>query len=423
MEQAAVDLHLEGFPDAEVIYHSMRPWVLVMLCFMPFLASLFYCWLPTFEKYLAREFFLIFNICMGALFGLWFIGDLGDNLGDFAGVANVFGTLAQFYLYRLPSVLLLLLPYGLLLSLLYVLGKFSKSNEIVAMIQSGYSIVRITRPLLFAGIWCSVFLLGLNFHWAPQSEGKKEELTSLAKGLPMYEARNVLFRDPYSQRLWLVGIFPENFREKGKLEHVEVTTLRADGSLKNRISAPIVTWDRETKTWIFGKPTLTEFRKGESPIFTKLKEPLIKNWAETPAQIIKPSLNVDFLGLPDLSSWLNSPLAEQATSNRLSYLTHWHHRWALPFSCLVTVILAAPLSIYFTRKGVGSGVFLAILLSVLMLFFTSIALSFGEAGMLPPIVSAWATNLGFSLLGLWLYRKRMSGLPITHLLKRVMNLS
>ena len=148
-----------------------------------------------------------------------------------------------------------------------------------------------------------------------------------------------------------------------------------------------------------------------------------KTWKETPSQIIKPGLSVEHLGIPELSTWLASPLSAQAISNRPSYVTHWHYRWALPFSCLVTVILAAPLSIHFARRGSGSGIFLAVMLSIMMLFSSSISLSLGEAAIIPAALAAWLPNIGFASLGLWLYHRRVTGRPIYHSIKRLLTVN
>jgi LPS export ABC transporter permease LptG len=424
IEQASVEEQLTGFPDSDIFTNQLRPWILCGICFMPALATAAYSLGTTFDRYLSRQFASIFLICIGALFGLWLLLDLNDNLSDFDGTANPLVTVTMFYIYRLPAVLLLILPYSLLLALIYGLGKFSKSNEIIAMIQSGTGVVRVSAPLVFAGLWCSALLLGLNYHWSPHAEGKRNEMIARAKGFPIYEAKNVLYRDPGSQRIWMVGAFPENYRQGGNLLNVEVTTLNPDNTLRSRISSPRARRDRATRHWTFEGPIIARFTEGEAPAIEIMEEPLIKRtWKETPSQIIKPGLSVEHLGIPEISTWLLSPLAEQAVSNRASYLTHWHYRWALPFTCVVTVLLAAPLSIHFTRRGSGSGIFLAILLSILMIFFSSIALSLGEAALLPPILAAWLPNIGFALLGLWLYHRRVTGRPIYQTFKRLLTVN
>lgn len=424
LEQVAVKDHLEGFPDAHVFAHSLRPWILAFLCLMPAIAAAAYSLGSTFDRYLARQFATIFLICLGALFGLWLLLDLNDNLSDFKSSANRFLSVLAFYGYRSPAILLVILPYALLLALIYGLGKFSKSNEIIAMIQSGTGIVRVSAPLVFAGLWCSAFLLGLNYHWAPHAEGKRGEMVARANGWPIYDAKNVLYRDPASQRLWMVGAFPENFQQGGYLDNVEVTTLNPDNSLSTRMTSPRAWWNRTTREWTFEKPMIARFTAGESPEFLSMDEPVIrKSWSETPSQIIKPGLSVEYLGIPEITSWLASPLAKQTVSNQPSYLTHWHYRWALPFTCVVTVLLAAPLSIHFARRGSGSGIFLAVLLSVLMIFFSSVALALGEAALIPPLLAAWLPNMAFALLGLWLYHRRVTGRPIYQTFKRLLTVN
>jgi hypothetical protein len=421
-ELAAVKEHLEGFPDSDIFAHKLRPWILAVLCLLPFFAAVAYRIGTTFDRYLARQFMAIFLICLGAFFGIFLLLDLSDNLGDFKGAGtNRYISVFFFYLYRSPAILMLILPHTLLLSLIHALGKFSKSNEIIAMIQSGTGVVRVSAPLVFAGLWCSVLLLGLNYHWAPHAEGRRSEMIARANGWPIYDAKNVLYRDPASQRLWMVGAFPENFQQGGQLNNVEVTTLNPDNTLNSRMTSPRARWDRATREWTFEQPLIARFAEGESPEFESTDEPMVeKTWKETPSQIIKPGLSVEYLGIPEISSWLASPLAKQEITNQSSYLTHWHYRWALPLTCLVTVLLAAPLSIHFTRRGSGSGIFLAVLLSILMIFFASIALALGESAIIPPALAAWMPNMGFGLLGLWLYHRRVTGRPIYQSFKRLL---
>ncbi len=421
LEQAAVLEQIRGYPESHLFSHGLRPYILLLLCFMPAIAAIAYSLGSTFDRYLAREFLSIFAICLSALFALWLLLDLNDNLGDFSESKNMLASVLEFYLLRSPAILLVLLPYTLLLALIYGLGKFSKTNEIISIIQSGSSIIRVTAPLIFAGLWCSIFLLGLNYHWAPHAEGLRDELIAQANDRPIVQASNVLYRDPTSERLWMVGVFPENFNRGIPLQNVEITTINPDRTINTRMASPSALWNENTRVWTFENPIITRFTEGEAPVYEQMNEPLLrKNWNETPGQLIKPGLSVEYQGIPELSTWLSSPLADQAVSNRPAYLTHWHYRWALPVTCIVTVLLAAPLSIHFARRGAGSGIFLAVVLSVLMLFISSITLALGEATIIPPVLAAWTPNIVFTLLGLYLFHRRITGRPIYQSVRRLL---
>ncbi len=424
LEMTAVGEQFSGFPDSHICTHRLRPVILGFLCFMPAIAAFAYTLGTTFDRYLSRQFLTIFGICLAALFAIWLLLDLNDNLGDFKGAENLLESILLFYLYRAPAILIVILPYSLLLALIYGLGKFSKSNEIIAIIQSGTSIARVSAPLIFAGVWCSALLLGLNYHWAPHAEGMREELIAEAKGQPIIEASNVLYRDSNSERLWMVGAFPINYQRGEPLQDVEITTMRPDRTLKTRMTTEQAVYDRQERTWTFSKPSIARFTDGDSPSFEQMETDLVrKTWKETPSQIIKPGLDVEFLGIPELSTWLASPIAKQPTSNTPAYLTHWHYRWALPITCIVTVLLAAPLSIHFARRGAGSGVFVAVVLSVLMIFVSSITLSLGEASVVSPWLAAWLPNIVFTLIGFWLYHRRITGRPIYQTIRKLVTFS
>jgi lipopolysaccharide export system permease protein len=223
-ESKAVDAQLLGFPDSDAPAHLMRPKILGVVCFLPTLAGIAYACGGVLARYLARQFFGIFMICFGSLLTIWLLMDLQNNLADLRQSDELMGTLITFYGTRLPAILLLLLPYSLLLSLLYCLGKLSKSNEIVAMIQTGRSLPRICLPLISAGVLSTLLCAGLNYHWAPVSDGASEDIMLEAKGAAVLAASNVLYRNAPKHRLWMVGTFPRDYEKGRPLQAVEVTT-------------------------------------------------------------------------------------------------------------------------------------------------------------------------------------------------------
>jgi len=419
-ENRAVEAQLLGFPDSDATAHHARPWILGVLCFLPMLAGVGYALSGTITRYLARQFCTIFAICFGALFVIWLLIDLQNNLSDMRGSKSLLATMGVFYGTRLPSILLLLLPYALLLSLLYCLGKLSKSREILAMIQTGRALPRIASPLIAAGLLCTLLCAGLNFHWAPVAEGTGDEILQKAKGSPVTEATDVLFRNAEHRRLWMVGSFPPDYEKDAPLRNVEVTTSGDDGTLISRLAAKEARWDRKSRTWTFEDATTVYFTPDMPPEYETSGSSVVKEgWPETPWQLIKPGLSAPFLGIPDLNGWLQSNTGNETMISPAPYLTQWHYRWAQPAICLVTVLLAAPLGIHFSRRGSTGGVAVAVLLSGGLMFLTTISLSLGEAGYLSPALSAWLPNLVFALIGVYLFQRRIAGRPIYQTLRRV----
>lgn len=418
-ESHAVKQQLVGFPDSDVASQQARPLILGALCFLPALASLVYTFGSILDRYIIREFLSIFGICLSALLMIWLLIDLSDKISDFRSSRQIWRTMALFYGIRSPAILLLLLPYSLLLSLLYSLGKLSTHREILSMVQAGRGVLRITLPLMIAGVFFSLLSMGLNYHWAPTAEGAVKNVLDAAKGKQVNDADNVLYRDARTHRLWMVGAFPRNYQNGNPLQNVEVTTSHDDDSLESRIWTKRALWDRQTRTWIFDNPSIGRFRSDQPVEYKMMTVPfMIKSWSETPWQLIKPGLSARNLGIPDLNAWLNSNQKHAGTADASPYLTQWHYRWAFPFTCLVTVLLATPLGIHFARRGAGGGVFIAVVLSALMLLMGNISLALGESGTLGPAKAAWLPNVAFTLIGLYLFRRRISGVPIYRTIKR-----
>lgn len=419
-EMEAVNQQLIGFPDSDAQAHRARPVVMMALCFLPALTSLLYSLSGTMDRYMVRQFIGIFFISFTGLVMIWLLVDLGNVISDFRGPDNVLWSITRFYLTRSPAVISVLIPYGLLLAVLYSLGKLSANREIIAMIQSGRSLVRITMPLILLGVIFSLLCMGLNYHWAPAAEGNAEILLKEAGGKPAAAAANVLYRNPENRRLWLIGTFPKDYQTGKPLGEVEITTTRPDMTLESRLSAKSASWDRHTRKWTFEEPVVGNFKPDEPVIFETHQGPLtVDNWSETPWQLIKPGLSAENLGIPDLNSWLQTNRRIGLFADPAPYQTQWHYRWALPLGCLITVLLTAPLGVFFSRRGAGGGVFLAVVLSGLMLLLTSISVALGASGTLHPAHAAWLPNVIFTLLALYLFHRRISGRPIYHLLRRL----
>lgn len=424
-ELHAVQIHLLGFPDSDQQSLNLRPVILGAFCLLPAFAALCYAFSGILDRYLARQMLGAVGICSLALMVIYVLLDVNDNVNEFQKAENTTSFLIQYYAVTLPAVFVQLVPFALMLGLLYCLGKLSHSREIIAMIQTGRGVVRVIAPLGVVGLFLSIACLLLNYHWAPWGDGYKDALIEFAKSGSKSQARNVLFvyRDQAQtpKRVWLVGSFPYNYTPSEPLRDVVIRSKDENGPT-TVLSAPLATWFSDTRTWSFEDAELLEIRAELEdgvvmPKFTTLPSPyFIRDYPETPWQIVKPGLKEEHLGIPELMSWLQQYSGDE-WSPRRAYLTQLHYRWAQPWICLVAVLLAAPLGIVFTRRGTAGGVAIAVFLSTSMLLSAEIALSLGDAGILSPALAAWGTNIVFTVIALFLLSRRLRGRPIYQTLK------
>lgn len=412
-ELSSVHQQLLGFPDSHVVTEQARPWIMAGICLLPALGAWLYSLGDILDRYITRRFLTMFGICMAGLYVVWLLLDLSDNVGELTSSDNVVGTALVYYFTRLPAVLMLLLPYALMLSLLESLSRLSSNREVIAIIQAGRSVLRLCVPLIIAGAVCTLLALGINYHWAPVAEGSQNEILQRATGQQTKKASKVVYRNLHTGRLWMVNSFPPDYQKGKALLGVEVTTTGEDGKLASRLTAKKASWDPDTGEWTFYKAVICRYADRKPPVYEMPEGPLIiGGWDETPWQIIKPGLEAKHLGVPGLNAWLNTHEKFPNIADPEPYLTHRHYRFALPFACMITVLLAAPLAIQFSRRASTGGIFLAIALSCLMLLINTIILALGESGYLPPMLAAWLPNIIFGGIGFYLLQRRVTGKPI-----------
>src|SRR2546423_1026314 len=90
------------------------------------------------------------------------------------------------------------------------------------------------------------------------------------------------------------------------------------------------------------------------------------------------------------------------------FRTHYHYRIALPWTCFVVALIAAPLGVGFSRRGVLASVATAILLIFALNFSTHLFLALGEGDRVPPWIAGWAPTIVFGMIGLYLLQLRSS---------------
>lgn len=429
IEQQRVISHLKGFPDENFIAHILRPYLISLLFFVPCILAFINSLSGILDRYLMSQFTRCFLICFFAMSALFVLMELQNRASEFSDFSLV--EVLTYYLIQAPQMLMMIIPYSLLLSLLWCLGKLSKSKEIVSVIQGGRSIMRLIRPFILVGLFLSLIMFILSYHWAPYSEAYKRALNNTFQKENNYVATNVGYGDPESGRVWTVGSFPKNFSNGEPLKNITITQTNQEHQITERFLSKLAVWQGDTRTWeltdiihIDFTPTLkstvspsdkVNHHKVTFPKITK-KQTLTLDLPETPWQIIRPALKPNQLGIPELTSWIsNNP--DHPLSFKRAYSTWWHFRFAQPFICIIIVLLSIPLGISFSRSSSGGGITIAILLSAIMLFCSEVFPTLGESGHLPPILAAWATNILFGFVAIFLFHRRLSGKPIFQKIK------
>jgi len=353
------------------------------------------------DLYISRQFLRMIGLSFFALMLLYYIGtivDLSEKL--FKGQASGW-VLAQYMWYSTPRFIYYVIPFATLVAVLGTIGGLTKSSELTVMRACGISLYRAAMPLLVIGILSSSLLFFLEERVLAQSNKKADELEDTIRDRP-HHTTNI------ENRNWLVGrndriYYYANFDSRGgEIHHLSVfEPMTKPYRLVNQVfvnvaSCPDLTC--QSGVW--------QADQGWQQRFTRAERPVRKSFARR-SIALDPMKNFT-LAQVDASMMTFNELRDYIARSRASGFNITEERVnlqskiAFPAVTLVMTALAVPFAVSTGRRGALYGIGLAIILSVSYWLLTNFFLAAGRAGLLPPALAAWATNILFMSIASYL---------------------
>ena len=353
------------------------------------------------DRYVLKKFLVPFLYCVIGFIAIWFVFDLSDNLQDFMLGNASFQSLWDYYASQIPEIVVMSVPIGTLLAILYSFSAMSRSNEIITMLGAGRSIVRILLPLMVVGVFLTGLTTYFNYESAPHASGIKKVLVGdIRRGAKAEKSiRAHLFRNREDRRTWFVSRMPLS---GARLTGVQIVQQDPEGSIVQQWYAREATYDSNLLQWNLTDARYVEMNTEGDILKAELKDLIrIDGWSETPWRIASSMLNADFLSVEELNDYLKYN-SDFPASRLAPYLTHWHYRWAMPTICFLVIFVAAPCAIVYSRRGVLGGVATAIGMFFSLVFVSLVFIALGKGNRVSPAVAAWGPMFAFFLIGLFM---------------------
>jgi len=352
------------------------------------------------DRYVIRNFLEAYFYCIAAFFSIWLVFDISDNISTFLDERLPLHRVLHYYLTQVPQIFVILLPVSLLLGLLFCLGRMSRANEIVSMLTAGISLPRLLFPLLVIGVLTSAGAFALNYTLAPHADLARRTFIEETHSRRDYKGiTGQIFRNRADNRTWFIQSFRPG---QNQFNNVQVLQQDADDNITRDYLATRAIYRPETKAWELQTVKIVDYDvAGNIKASRIVPSFLVKHWSETPFRLASANVHADSLSVPELRDYLdfNSDFPAVLLA---PFATHLQYRLALPWSCLVVVFIAAPLSIGFSRRGILANVATAILLVFAMNFLTHLFLALGEGYRISPWLAAWTPNIIFAIIGVYL---------------------
>ncbi|MGQ0815499.1 MAG: LptF/LptG family permease [Gemmatimonadota bacterium] len=410
-------------------------------------------------RYLLRVHIGPFLFALFALTGLLFVNVVARRFPELAGKGLPIPVILEVFVLSLPHIIALTLPMAVLVATLYAFSQLAADNEVTALKASGVNLIRLVMPLLAAATVLAAFMLYFNDRILPETNHdlklllmdinrKSPTLQMKEQVINEIQTRDMQTRyflqaaqiDRVSNKLRGVVIYDLSmagrdrtvYADSGRMafnrEQTDLFLTLYDGSIEEVKEIAPHQFQRvffdEQQLMLLGVGNVLErtvedaYRSDRemslgmlsAGVDTARKELLLarREARKYAVAAVNPALSA---APPDSAeaAFRNASaearmLAARSASaqQRINELqVEWHKKFAIPFACIVFVMIGAPLAIRFPRGG--PGMVIAISLLIFGIYYMSLigGESLGDKGRVQPFWGPWAPNLLFLPWSVW----------------------
>jgi lipopolysaccharide export system permease protein len=348
-------------------------------------------------RYIASAYLKILGLCISAFVTIYLVIDFLDKINRFTRAHGKPQYIVLFFIAKIPEIVTQVMPLGILMATLLSLGLLSRNSEIIAMRGCGISLKKITAPILTIALLSSLLTLFVNEVVVTRTAEKMKYIEDV---LIQGKSPNTFFRQ---NNIW----YRENdFILQAKLFDPSAQTLRGVTLWQTRgrmqpvkqMEADNCVWT--DPYWMLHNVVVRDIAVGNIPKTMALPAmPVMLKLKLSDLRVL--DQHADNIGIYKL--WRYCRNLEKSGYDPTRYVAQMHAKISLPFASFIMAFLGIPFVLRNSRSSsMAFGIGMSIAIGFTYYIINAILLSFGQTGVLPPFVSAWAANLIFALSGVWL---------------------
>ena len=348
------------------------------------------------DKYIIKKYLTTFFVMFGLFIPIGIMVDFAEKIDKFRENEVPADLILSYYIDFVWYFGSQLYPVFLFLAVIFFTSRLASNTEVTAILSSGLSFQRFTRPYFISASLIVLFSLFAGMFIVPKSNQnfnefvleyvkseEKRKTSRLFKQINDKEYIYVSSFDPSRKRG--LNFTLENF-DANELKHkITATTIRWDDSifrLTNYVKRSIVEGQEVIKK-VTRKDTLLDFD--------------IEDLA--PLNYVAETLN--FFELNELIRYekrAGSPLIN-------SHLLVRHKRYTIPLSCFILTLIAISVSSFKKRGGTGSDLAIGVSLGFLFIFLDKIFSVLVIKSNFSPAIASWGILMVFLTIALFLLKK------------------
>ena len=348
------------------------------------------------DKYIIKQYLTTFFVMFGLFIPIGIMVDFAEKIDKFRENEVPGDLIISYYIDFIWYFGSQLYPVFLFLAVIFFTSRLANNTEITAILSSGLSFQRFTKPFFISASIIVSFALFSGMFIVPKSNLKFNEFVS--EYVKTEEKRNTsrLFKQINDNEYIYVSSYDPR-RKRG----INFTLENFDGNeLKHKISATTIRWDDSIfRLTNYVKRTIID----DQEILKKVtrKDTILDFDIDDLAPLNYVAETLNFFELNELIRYerrAGSPLIN-------SHLLVRHKRYTIPLSCFILTLIAISVSSFKKRGGTGANLAIGVSLGFLFIFLDKIFSVLVIKSNFSPSLASWGILIVFLTIALFLLKK------------------
>ncbi len=372
------------------------------------------------DRYISWAWAGHFALVMLAFISIYFLAEFMDLFDDIQHNHVKGKVVFHYYAFHTFQIIFTIAPIAVLVSVLITLGVLARRNEITAMKAGGISLYRIAGPVVGMGIVVSLSLYALQEFILPETNKVAAMDFNVIKGRPpqssdQFDRRWILASDGRFYNYDYVvekrspirpGVAEGGEQQEFTLYGFSIYDVDAETwDLQERVRASRAAWHPAHRTYDLERGWRRTM--GERSDFHTFDVETVRSVGggpggqiEAPDYFKREDRPSDTMGFGELAGHIGS--LETRGFDVAKLKVQLHRKLAFPMVGVIMTLLGIPFSFVVARKGALYGIGISIVVGIVYWATLGVFEALGSNALLPATLAAWAPNLIFGSIGLYL---------------------
>lgn len=347
------------------------------------------------DRFIIRNFLGTFVFAILLILAITVMFDINEKLDAF--LKAPFKETLIYFVTFLPYFANQFSPLFTFIAVIFFTSKLAGNSEIIAMLSTGMSFRRLTRPYMISAAVIAIATFILSAYVIPPANVKRIDFTNTyVRNKRVDVGSNVMLRVEPGVIAYMSRY--DNITKKGYKFSLEKFD---DKQLVSRMTASSINW-LDGYRWQVRDYMIRDFEGNREYIRQGTSLDTVIKFEPRDFLIAKD--DHEKLTTSQLREYI-SRQKMRGVANIQSFEIELQRRYAMSAAAFILTLIGLSLSSRKVRGGMGINLGIGLVLAFSYLLFMTVTSSFAYSGLTSPMIAMWIPNFVFAIIAVFLYRK------------------